>query len=131
MVDDIEVVADQVDDSPTRPQAGAIAGRFGPGDDQARQVPALCGIELRRATGRRPGAHSRASLPSVRSFPSPDRAPINPEAIRHYMNGDVTLKQFDRAESSPLQFSRAPLWAHVVPPTGEHSRIGHYLRSYH
>jgi len=131
MVDDIEVMADQVDDASTRPQAGAIAGRFRPGDDQARQAPALQGAELRRSTGRRPSAQPSGSLSAVRSLPSPDGAPINTEAIRHHMNGDVVLKQFDRAEASPLKFSWTPLWAHVVPPTGKHSRIGHYLRSYH
>jgi hypothetical protein len=47
------------------------------------------------------------------------------------MNGDVTPEQLDRAESSLLEFSRAPLWAHAVPPTAEHSRLGHYLGNYH
>src|SRR4030095_16752409 len=36
VVDDREVVMNQVDDSPTRPQARAIACRFRSGDDQAR-----------------------------------------------------------------------------------------------
>jgi hypothetical protein len=47
------------------------------------------------------------------------------------MNRDVTLEEFDRAESSPLELSRAPLWAHAAPPTGEHSLLGHYLGRNH
>jgi hypothetical protein len=33
----------------------------------------------------------------MRSLPSPHRAPIHPQALGHDMNGDVTLKQLDRA----------------------------------
>jgi hypothetical protein len=33
----------------------------------------------------------------VRSFPSPDRAPIHAQTLGHNMNGDVTLQQLDRA----------------------------------
>lgn len=131
MVDDIEVSTDQVDDSSTRPQAAAIAGRFRPGHDQARQSTALHDAELRRSPRGRPGAEAGAALSSVGPLPSPNRAPIDAEAVRHHMNGDITLKQVDRSEASLLEFSRAPLWAHAVPPTGEHSRLGHYLGSYH
>jgi hypothetical protein len=48
MVNDLEVLADDVDDSPARPQARGIAGRFRPGYDQASQPPALCSGQLRR-----------------------------------------------------------------------------------
>jgi hypothetical protein len=131
MVDDIEAITDQVDDSSARPQAGAIAGRFRPGNDHARQSTALRGVELRRSPGGRPGAEAGAALSSVGSLPSPDGAPIDAEAVSHHMNGDIPLKQVHRTEASLLEFSRTPLWAHAVPPTGEHSRIGHYLGSYH
>ena len=131
VVDDIEVVMNQVDDSPTRPQARAIAGRFRPRHDQARQPTALDRAELRRSPGGWPGAQASAALASVRPLPSADGAPIDAEALGHDMNGDVTLKQGDRAESSLLEFSRAPLWALAAPPTEEHSRLGHYLGSYH
>ena len=131
VVDDIEVVMNQVDDSPTRPQARAIAGRFRPRDDQPRQSTALHRTELRRAPGGRPGAQAGAALASMRPLPSADGAPIDTETLGHDMNGDVTSEQLDRAESSLLEFSRAPLWAHAVPPTGEHNRLGHYLGSYH
>jgi hypothetical protein len=125
MVDDVEVATNQVDESSTRPQAGAIAGRFRPRDDQARQAAALPRTELRRSTGCRAGAQARATLLSVRPLPSPDGAPIDAQALRHHMNGDVTLQQVDRSESSPLELRGAPLWAHVAPPTGEHSALGH------
>jgi hypothetical protein len=131
VVDDIEVVMNQVDDSPTRPQARAIAGRFRPRNDDARQSTALCRAELRRSPGGGPGAQAGTALASVRPLPSADGAPIDAEALGHDMNGDVTPEQGDRAESSLLEFSRAPLWAHPAPPTGEHSLIGHYLGSYH
>jgi hypothetical protein len=130
VVDDIEVVMNQVDDSPTRPQARAIAGRFRPRDDQARQPTALGRAELRRSPGGGPGAQAGAAQASVRPLPSADGAPIDAEPLGHDMNGDVTLEQGDRAESSLLEFSRAPLWAHAAPPTTEHSRLGHYLGSY-
>jgi hypothetical protein len=131
VVDDIEVVMNQVDDSPARPQARAIAGRFWPSDDQARQSLPLGGAELRRAPGGRPGAQARAALASVCPLPSADGAPIDAQALGHDVNGDVTLEQLDRAESPLLEFSWAPLWAHAAPPTEEHSRLGHYLGSYH
>jgi hypothetical protein len=131
MVDNIEVLTDQVDDASTRPQAGAIAGRLRPGHHQTRQSTALRGAKLRRSPGGRPGAEAGAALSSVGPLPSPDGAPIDAKAVRHDMNGDITLKQVDRAEASLLEFSRAPLCAHAVPPTGEHSRLGHYLGSYH
>jgi len=131
VVDDIKVVMNQVDDAPTRPQARAIAGRFGSRDDQARQSLSLGGAELRGSPGGRPGAQAGAALASVRPFPSADGAAIDTQALGHDMNGNVTLEQVDRAKSSLLKFSRASLWAHRAPPTGEHSRLGHYLGSYH
>src|SRR4029450_3009281 len=70
VVDDIEVVVNQVDDSPTRPQARAIAARFRPRDDQARQPTALHRTELRRSPGRRPCPQAGAALPSMRPLPS-------------------------------------------------------------
>jgi len=121
VIDDREMVTDQVDDSPTRPQARPIAGRFGPRDHQARQSLPLRGGELRRSTGGRPGAQARTAVASVRPLPSADGAPIDAQALGDDMHGDVTLEQVDRAESSLLEFRRAPLWAHVAPPTGEYS----------
>jgi len=131
VVDDSEMVTDQVDDAPTRPQARPIASRFGPRDHQARQSLPLRGGELRRSTGCRPGAQARTALASVRPLPSADRAPIDAQALGDDMDGDVTLEQVDRAESTLLEFRRAPLWAHAAPPTGKYSRLGHYLGRYH
>src|SRR4029450_4622224 len=85
----------------------------------------------RRGTEGGPSAQAGAPLAWVRPLPSADGAPIDAETLGHDMHGDVTLEQGDRAESSLLEFNRAPLWAHAVPPTGEHSRLGHYLGSYH
>jgi hypothetical protein len=41
MIDDLEVVADEVHDSPAGPQARAVAGRFGPRHHETRQLPPL------------------------------------------------------------------------------------------
>ena len=131
MVEDIEAIADQLDDSPTGPQAGAITGGFRPGDHEAGQLPALRGAEFRRSTGGRPCAETDGALPSVGPLPTADGAPIDPEAVRHHMHGDVTLQQVHRTQSSPLELGWAPLWAHRVPPTVEHSVLGHYLHSNH
>src|SRR5439155_23894620 len=131
MVDDLELLPNQIDDPAARPQARAIAGGFRPGDDHARESPPLRRRELRRSTGRRACAQAGATLSAVRPLPSTDRAPIDAQALGDDMNGEVTLEQFNRAESSPLELSRAPLWAHVVPPTGKHSVLGHYLHRNH
>src|SRR5215470_18398289 len=125
MVEDIEAIADHLDDAPTRPQAGAIPGGFRPGDNEAGQLPALQDAELRRSPGRRPRAETGRALSSVGPLPTPDGAPIDPEAVGHHMNGDLTLQQFNRTPPSPLELSWAPLWAHRVPPTVEHSVLGH------
>jgi hypothetical protein len=125
VVDDREVLPDQVDEAATRPQAGAVAGGFRPGDDHARKAAALGGAQLRRAAGGWPGAQSSAALSSVGSLPAANGTPIDAEAVRHHMHGDLSLQQCDRTEASPLQFRRAPLWAHVVPPTVEHTALGH------
>jgi hypothetical protein len=117
VVDDIEVVMDQIDDSSTGPQTRAVAGRFRPRDDQPRQSTALPRAELRRSPGGQPGAQASAALMSVRPLPAADGAPIDAQALGHDMNGDVTLEQLDRAKSSLLELSRAPLWAHAAPPT--------------
>ena len=131
MVDDLELLTNQIDDPPARPQARAIAGGFRPGDDHTRESPPLRRRELRRSTGGPAGAQAGPPLSSVHPLPSADRTPIDAEALGYHMNGDVTLEQFNRAESSLLELSRTPLWAHVVPPTGEHTVLGHYLHRNH
>src|SRR5262249_14864506 len=62
MVADVEMLPNQVDDASTRPQAGAIAGRFRSCDDQAHEAPALPRIEFRRPPGCWAGAQARAAL---------------------------------------------------------------------
>jgi hypothetical protein len=131
MVDNTEVMPDQVDDSSTRPQAGAIAGRLRPRDDEARQSTALRDAELRWSTRGGAGTQPVAAASPVRPLPSTDGSPIDAEALGHDMNRGVTLEEFDRAEASSLELSRAPLWAHAAPPTGEHNRLGHYLGRNH
>jgi hypothetical protein len=131
MVGDVEVVTDEVDDPSTRPQIRAIPGRFWPGDHQARQLLLLLRRQLRRAPRGRARAQTGAALASMRPLPSAHRAPIDTQALGDHRNGKLALKQFDRAKSSSLQLSRAPLWAHATPPTGEHTRLGHYLGSNH
>jgi hypothetical protein len=55
------------------------------------------------------------------ALPATDGAAIDADALGHDMHWGVSLEEFDGAESSPLELSRAPLWAHVAPPTEEHS----------
>jgi len=116
VVDDVEAVTDEVNDPPARPQAGAIAGRFRPGHDEARQSLPLGRGQLGGSARRGPGPKADAALPSMGPLPSTNGPPIDTEALGHHMNGNVTLKEFDRAEPSPLELSRAPLWAHVPLP---------------
>jgi hypothetical protein len=123
MVGDFELTTDEVDDPSTRPQAGAIAGGFRAREDQPCQSAPLRRAEFRRAPRGRASAQPGAALSSVRPLPSADRAPIDAEALGHHVHGDITLEQFDRAESSLLELSRAPLWAHAAPPTAEYSVV--------
>jgi hypothetical protein len=131
MVDDFELTTDEVDDPSTRPQACAIAGRFRPRHHQAGQSMSLRGAEFRRSTRRRAGAQPGAALSSVRALPSADGTPIDAEAPGHHMHRKVALEQCDGAQASLLELSRAPLWAHAVPPTAEYNVLGLYLRRYH
>src|SRR5256712_11680623 len=56
MVDDLEAVADDVDDPPARPEARGGVGGFRARHDQARQLPPLRRARLRRAAPHRPRA---------------------------------------------------------------------------
>jgi len=131
MVDDVEVVTDEVDKPPACPQARAIAGGFRSCHDEPRQSLPLGGGQLGWSTRGGAGAEADAALSSMRPLPSTDGSPIDAKTLGDDVNREVTLEEFDRAESSSLELSRAPLWAHAVPPTGEHSRLGHYLGSNH
>jgi hypothetical protein len=131
MVDDLEVVTDEVDDPSAGPQAGRVAGRLRPSHHHAGQLPPLRRGQLGRSAGCCAGAQASPALASVRPFPPANRAPVDAEALGHDMNRGLTLKQFDRAEASSLELSRAPLWAHAAPPTVEHSALGHYLHRSH
>jgi hypothetical protein len=124
MVDDLEAVADDVDDPPARPEARGVAGGFRSGHDQARQLPPLRRRQLRWSTRRRTRAKARPALPPVRALPPTHGAPIDSQAFGHDMKGKVTLEQVDRADSAPLELGRAALWAHAHLPQRS---IGHYL----
>jgi hypothetical protein len=97
MVDDLEVLADDVDDPPARPEARGIAGGFRPGHDHARQLPPLRGRQLRRSTRRWARAKAHPTLPAMRSLPPTHGAPIDTQALGHDMNGKITLEQVDCA----------------------------------
>jgi hypothetical protein len=131
MVDDIEMLTDQVDEPTARPQAGAIAGRFRPGDHQAGQAASLRHREFRWSTGCGPGAQASAAPSPVHLLPPTDRPPVDAQALGHHMNRNIPLQQVDGAEPSPFELSRTPLWAHANPPTEEHSVLGHYLGRNH
>jgi hypothetical protein len=97
MVDDLELVADDVDNPPARPQARGIASRFRPRHDDAHQLTPLRRRQLRRSTRRGTRAKAAAAVPTVRPLPSADGAPIHTQALGHDMHGDLTLEEFDRA----------------------------------
>jgi hypothetical protein len=124
MVDNLELVADDVDNPPARPEARGVAGGFWSGHDYARQLLPLRGRQLRRSTRRRTRAQACRALPTMRSLPPTHRAPIDTQALGHDMNGDIALEQLDGAYPSSLELSRAPLWAHEHLPQ---RIIGHYL----
>ncbi len=117
--------AEQLDDPSARPQAGTVPRRFQSRNHQARKPLPLLDVSF----GGRPdalGGHAASRGPVADASASSDGwSADRPQALRHDMNRNVTLKQFDRAKSSPLELSRTPLWAHAAPPTGEHSRVGH------
>ena len=96
MVDDLEVVADDIDNPPARPEARGVAGGFRPGHDQARQLPPLRDRQLRRPSRRRPRAKARPALPAMRALPPTHGAPIDTQALGYDMNWDITLEQVDR-----------------------------------
>src|SRR2546425_1974890 len=74
MVDDLELVADDVDDPPARPQARAVAGRFRSRHDHAHQLTPLSGRQLRRSTRRRTCAKTAAAVSTGRPLPPSDGA---------------------------------------------------------
>ena len=97
MVDDLELLTNQIDDPPARPQACAIAGGFRPGHDQARQLPPLRGRQLRRSARCWARAQARPALPPMRALPPSHGAPIDAQALGDDMNREITLEQLDRA----------------------------------
>src|SRR5256712_10151883 len=72
MVDDLEAVADDVDDPPARPEARGVAGGFRSGHDQARQLPPLRRRQLRRSTRRRTRPQAPPAPPPM---PAPPPTP--------------------------------------------------------
>jgi len=96
MVDDFELVPDEVDDPPAGPQARAVTGFFRPRHDQAHQLTALSGRQLRRSAGCRARAKAAAATPAIRPLPATYGASIHTQALGHDMHGDLSLEQFDR-----------------------------------
>jgi hypothetical protein len=97
MVDDLELLPDNIDDSPARPQARRVAGGFRPCHHQARQLLSLRRGQFRRSARRRACSKPGATTSSVRSLPSAHGAPIHAEALGHDMHGNITLEEIDRA----------------------------------
>jgi len=97
MVDDLELLSDDLDDPPARPQARGVAGGFRSRHDEARQLFALRGGQLRGSARRRACPQASAAAPPVRPLPSAHGTPIHAEAVGHDMHGDITLEQIDRA----------------------------------
>src|SRR5262249_59977711 len=108
MVEDLEAIADQLDESPTRPQAGAIAGGFRSGDDEAGQVPALDGAELGRSTGRWPRAETGGGPSSGGSLSTPGGAPVGTQAVPPPLNGGLPPQQVNLTPPAPPPPSPAP-----------------------
>ncbi len=128
MVDDLELLSDDIDDPPARPQARGVAGGFRSRHDEARQMLSLRGGQLWWSPRRRACPQTSATAPAVRTLPSAHGTPIHAEAFGHDMHGDITLEQIDRAEPPSLELRWAPLWAHAHLPQGS---IGHYLYRSH
>jgi hypothetical protein len=97
MVDDLELLSDDIDDPPARPQARGVAGGFRSRHDEARQLLALRGGQLRWSARRRACPQASATAPPVRPLPSAHGPPIHAKAVGHNMHGDITLEQIDRA----------------------------------
>src|SRR2546425_5924957 len=98
MIDDLELVADDIDDPPARPQARGIASRFRPRHDHAHQLTPLRRAQLRRTARCRARAQAVATPSPVRALPPADGAPIHTQPLGHDMHGDLTPEGVDRAE---------------------------------
>jgi len=96
MVDDFELVADEVDYPPARPQARTVPGLFRPRHDQAHQLTALSSRQLWRSAGCRARTQAATAPPAIRPLPTAYGAPIHTQALGHDMHGDLSLEQFDR-----------------------------------
>jgi hypothetical protein len=106
MVADVEVVTDQVDDPPTRPQARAIAGGFRPGQDQAREgapaAPPRAWGGARRPAGRAARRGLGVGTSASSAGPSADRRPGGrPRRARGCHAGGVPLRGVVAARAQP------------------------------
>jgi len=97
MVDDLELVANHVDDPSAGPQARAIAGRFRARHDRAHQLTPLSGRQLRRPARRRARPKTGSTVPAVRPLPPTHGAPIHAQALGHDMHREISLEQVNRA----------------------------------
>jgi hypothetical protein len=86
------------------PQIGVKPGGLRPVEQQRFEPTLVFGIQLRRATGRGPGAHTRRAASIGRPFPAPHTASIDPDTPRHLNGQQSFLKQRQRSHASAFQF---------------------------
>jgi hypothetical protein len=114
--------ANELDDPSTGPEPGRIARGLRAPQDPLHQGLPLAGGQFGWPTGGGPSRDPRLPATPIRPLPASNGAAIDAQPVRDHMHGHVPLKEFNGAASPLFQVSRAPGWAHVLPPTG---KIGH------
>ena len=94
---------DQVGHAPSRPQAGAIAQRFGPLFQSAAQLLQLPEQQPRFATGPASLPERLGALCSPRLVPPTDRLAVNPKSPGHLPLSQTTVKESGSLESPLFQ----------------------------
>src|SRR2546422_2197598 len=97
MIDDLELVADDIDDPPARPQARGIASRFRPRHDHAHQLTPLRRAQLRRTARRGARAQAVATPSPVRALPPAGGAPVPTQPPRPHQHRGLTPEGFHPA----------------------------------
>jgi len=124
VIDDVKALTDQLSNPPTGPQGGRKPTSLRPGKNPSPQSPALLRRQFGGPTGSTPGFQARLPLLAVGPLPSPDRPPIDPQALGHNMGLQALLEKLQSTKPPLFELGRAAMWSHSVPP---HSMIGHYL----
>jgi hypothetical protein len=122
MVRHPEPRAHELDDPSTGPEPGRVSRGLRAPQDSLHQGLSLAAGQFGRPTGCGPSRDPGLTATPIGPLPAADGAAIHAQPIRHHMHGHVLLEEFNGASSPLFQVSRAPGWAHVVPPIGS---LGH------